>query len=185
MHTPNSNLPPSVVHPQSQAPSLARRPEMNPGEPSTERKYKGVRRRRWGKWVSEIRVPGTRERLWLGSYSTPEAAAIAHDTAVFFLRGADAASRGGGGLNFPDRVTAFAWVRLSPTSVQRVASESGMDADAQLAVRAPPEARLAPEVARHVAGEHGLYRGNELIGDIPFDAVEMRMLDSWQDYGRK
>jgi hypothetical protein len=66
------------------------------------RGYRGVRRRRWGKWVSEIRVPGTRERLWLGSYATPEAAAVAHDTAVYFLRG------GGGiaALNFPERAAA-------------------------------------------------------------------------------
>ncbi|GMI64121.1 hypothetical protein HRI_000082000 [Hibiscus trionum] len=61
---------------------------MSAGESSgaDEKKYKGVRRRRWGKWVSEIRVPGTEERLWLGSYSTPEAAAVAHHIAFYCLR---------------------------------------------------------------------------------------------------
>ncbi|OEL24300.1 hypothetical protein BAE44_0014681 [Dichanthelium oligosanthes] len=110
------------------------------------RGYKGVRRRRWGKWVSEIRVPGTRERLWLGSYATPEAAAVAHDTAVYFLRGGTDAGAGvvAGGdvaaLNFPERAAATYGVgaagsgapRLSPRSVQRVASDAGMAADAQL-----------------------------------------------------
>ncbi|CAO2182110.1 unnamed protein product [Urochloa humidicola] len=117
------------------------------GEAEAERRrgYKGVRRRRWGKWVSEIRVPGTRERLWLGSYATPEAAAVAHDTAVYFLRGGAGAVAGGGGgdvaaLNFPERAAAAygsagagaAAARLSPRSVQRVASDAGMAADAQL-----------------------------------------------------
>ncbi|CAL5037323.1 unnamed protein product [Urochloa decumbens] len=66
--------------------------------PSGERKYKGVRRRRWGGWVSEIRLPNSRERIWLGSYDTPEKAARAFDAAYVCLRGS-----GGGadGLNFP------------------------------------------------------------------------------------
>ncbi|KAJ1286549.1 hypothetical protein BS78_03G361000 [Paspalum vaginatum] len=104
------------------------------------RGYKGVRRRRWGKWVSEIRVPGTRERLWLGSYSTPEAAAVAHDTAVYFLRGAAGVAGGDvAALNFPERAAAAYGAgagagRLSPRSVQRVASDAGMAADAQLVV---------------------------------------------------
>ncbi|CAM0955448.1 unnamed protein product [Alopecurus aequalis] len=99
-------------------------------------RYKGVRRRQWGKWVSEIRVPGTRERLWLGSYATAEAAAVAHDAAVCLLRG------GAGGLNFPGRAATYGNVlrlaprgagqQLSPRSVQRVASDAGMAADAQL-----------------------------------------------------
>ncbi|CAN6202206.1 unnamed protein product [Urochloa humidicola] len=66
--------------------------------PSRERKYKGVRRRKWGKWVSEIRLPNSRERIWLGSHDTPEKAARAFDAAYVCLRGAGGAAAG---LNFP------------------------------------------------------------------------------------
>ena len=104
-------------------------------------RYRGVRRRAWGKWVSEIRVPGTRERLWLGSYAAPEAAAVAHDAAACLLRGLPGAAAAGH-LNFPDRAAFYAYggggggrgraLPLSPRSVQRVASDAGMAADAQL-----------------------------------------------------
>ncbi|CAL1390077.1 unnamed protein product [Linum trigynum] len=65
-------------------------------EPEPEPKYKGVRKRKWGKWVSEIRLPNSRERIWLGSYTSPEKAARAFDAALFCLRGPAAR------FNFPD-----------------------------------------------------------------------------------
>ncbi|XP_010525826.1 PREDICTED: ethylene-responsive transcription factor ERF015 isoform X1 [Tarenaya hassleriana] len=49
--------------------------------------YKGVRKRAWGKWVSEIRVPRTGKRIWLGSYDAPEKAARAYDAALYCIRG--------------------------------------------------------------------------------------------------
>ncbi|GMN53536.1 hypothetical protein TIFTF001_022670 [Ficus carica] len=57
--------------------------------------YKGVRMRNWGKWVSEIRVPKTGERIWLGSYDAPEKAARAYDAAQYCIRGER------GRFNFP------------------------------------------------------------------------------------
>ncbi|KAK3135536.1 hypothetical protein QOZ80_5BG0420100 [Eleusine coracana subsp. coracana] len=126
------------------------------------RGYRGVRRRRWGKWVSEIRVPGTRERLWLGSYAAPEAAAVAHDAAACLLRGpANAAVRH---LNFPERAACYYVVAqhhhhqgqgqppMSPRSVQRVASDAGMAADAQLLELRERASSRPPPTAHQNAG---------------------------------
>ncbi|KAM3681621.1 hypothetical protein ACJW31_12G011600 [Castanea mollissima] len=99
------------------------------GACTSQKKYKGVRQRKWGKWVSEIRVPGTQERLWLGSYSTPEAAAMARDVAFYCLHKPSTLEK----LNFPSMLPSCSLrTDLSPRSVQKAASDAGMAIDAQL-----------------------------------------------------
>ncbi|XP_020595118.1 ethylene-responsive transcription factor ERF018-like [Phalaenopsis equestris] len=124
-------------------------------------KYKGVRKRKWGKWVSEVRLPNSRERIWLGSYDSPEKAARAFDAGSFLLRGHRAS------LNFPDQIQDISMYcsRLNPTSQQiQIAAARYAHADypaqsqpSEQPVLQPAECSPSPSPSLSPAANHWEY----------------------------
>eukprot|EP00475_Leptophrys_vorax_P024193 TRINITY_DN33346_c0_g1_i1.p1 TRINITY_DN33346_c0_g1~~TRINITY_DN33346_c0_g1_i1.p1 ORF type:complete len:480 (-),score=-25.97 TRINITY_DN33346_c0_g1_i1:418-1857(-) len=145
----------SLIAPSSSVPASASLHSAVAAAPAPS--FKGVRQRKWGKFVSEIREPNKRTRIWLGSFDSAEDAARAYDMAARLLRGSKAS------LNFPG---SFQAVPLPPATAEALLRAS-RDASKVFDTAAIADA-LEQSLRCQAAGDTA---GDDALAALPFSAA--------------